>query len=455
MQTPAGYALVNGQFRATNWGAAMFNPSFKYRFPHILLGVLLGAAFLITGTAAWYLLKRTHVEFARRTFSLGLGVISLLIPLQLFMGDTVTAAMGQSQPPKVVAAEGNWDSTNTGYNLLIIPDQDGQRNIVQITVPCMGSVILNRDFTCTKPFAGLKATPRAQQPPMVFAFYGFHLMFYISMLMFFVTATGILLRLRGSLYTTRWFHRLTLIMSPAGVVAVLAGWVTAETTILLLATPVIPFYVALIGRGAEAISRRQMTTVRQLSATFLDYLQGIPTIKALGATTWARRTLAEASHELGNRTMAVQSVAFLSSAVMEFFSTFAIAIVATYIGLSLLKYIDIGGGPSGMSLQAGIFLLLLAPAYFQPLRAFAAAYHDRADALAASEPLVTLLSAPIRPPRRHEMESVDRIELRNVTVQYAGRTHPALSNISLSIDAGHKAAIVGPSVRGDGRGACA
>lgn len=206
--------------------------------------------------------------------------------------------------------------------------------------------------------------------------------------------------------------------------------------------------MALIGMGAEAISRRQMATVRRLSATFLDYLQGIQTIKALGATAWARRAVADASQELGNRTMAVQSVAFLSSAIMEFFSTFAIAIVATYIGLSLLKYITIGGGPTAMSLQTGLFLLLLAPAYFQPLRAFAAAYHDRADALAAGEHLVRLLSAPAQPERRQELESVQRIELRSVTVHYAGRTRPALSGISLCIDAGQKVAIAGPSGAG-------
>ncbi|GHO82681.1 thiol reductant ABC exporter subunit CydD [Dictyobacter formicarum] len=218
--------------------------------------------------------------------------------------------------------------------------------------------------------------------------------------------------------------------------------------LLLLATPVIPFYMALIGMGAEAISRRQMETVHRLSATFLDYLQGIQTIKALGATTWARRTIAEASQELGKRTMAVQRVAFLSSAVIEFFSAFAVAIVATYIGLSLLKYINIGGS-AGMSLQTGLFLLLLlAPAYFQPLRAFAAAYHDRADAWAASAHLTRLLSHAVPPGQRHELEQVQRIELSNVTVHYAGRGRPALSNISLRVNAGQKVAITGPSGAG-------
>lgn len=229
MQTPAGFTVVNGQFRPTDWLAAIFNPSFLYRFPHVLLGVLISASLLITGVAAWYLLKRQHLEFARRTFSLGLGIISILIPLQLYMGDTVALAMGGFQPGKIQALEGNWDSNNTGYNLLIIPDQSGQRNIVQIGIPGLGSIILNRDFTLTKTFPGLRQTPVDQQPPMVYVFYGFRVMFYLAIMMFTVTAAGVLLRLRGRLYTTRWFHWLTLIMAPAGVLAVVGGWVTAET----------------------------------------------------------------------------------------------------------------------------------------------------------------------------------------------------------------------------------
>jgi len=229
MQTPAGYTLTNGQFRPTDWLAAIFNPSFIYRYPHVLVGVLTSAAFLITGTGAWYLLKRQHLEFARSTFSLGLGIISILIPIQLYLGDTLAVAMGGFQPAKIFALEGNWDSTNTGYNLFVIPNQDQQRNEVQISIPGLGSLILNRDFTFTKPFPGLRQVPRNQQPPMVFVFYGFRVMFYLAILMFMVVATSILLRLRGRLYTTRWFQRLTLIMMPAGVLAVIGGWVTAET----------------------------------------------------------------------------------------------------------------------------------------------------------------------------------------------------------------------------------
>src|SRR5947209_4398289 len=172
MQTPAGYAEVNGQFRPTDWLAAIFNPSFFYRYPHMLLGVLISAAFLVTGIAAWYLLKRRHLEFARRTFSLGLGVIAILVPLQLFAGDSVAFAMESFEPPKMLAAEGNWNSTNTGDYLFIITDQQDQRNIVEIGVPWMGSIMWFHDFTLTKPVPGLQLVPPPLQPPMVFVFYG-------------------------------------------------------------------------------------------------------------------------------------------------------------------------------------------------------------------------------------------------------------------------------------------
>jgi len=229
MQTPAGYAEINGQFRPTNWLAAIFNPSFFYRYPHMLLGVLLSAAFLVTGIAAWYLLKRRHLEFARRTFSLGLGVIAILVPLQLFAGDSVAFAMESYQPPKMLAAEGNWNSTNTGDFLFIITDQQDQRNIVEIGVPLMGSIIWSHDFTFTKPVPGLQTVPLSLQPPMMFVFYSFHLMVYLGVLMFFVGFLSLLLRLRGQLYTARWFQRLALLMTPAGLVAIIGGWMTAET----------------------------------------------------------------------------------------------------------------------------------------------------------------------------------------------------------------------------------
>lgn len=254
-------------------------------------------------------------------------------------------------------------------------------------------------------------------------------------------------------YYARYIPQLWLtILTPAVLLLVVIpiNWLVG--LILMLATPIIPFYMALIGMEAEAKSRQHIEMLRLLSATFLDYLQGIPTLKALGSTGRASRQIAEASHELGRRSMHVQRIAFLSSAVLEFFSTFAIAIIATYIGLTLLNYLQIGAGLANMSLQTGLFLLLLAPAYFQPLRVFAAAYHDRANALAAVEHLVPFLASGRDARKRNEIKNnihdVERIEFQDVTLHYPGRTIPTFQELHFSMRAGQKIALVGPSGSG-------
>jgi ATP-binding cassette subfamily C protein CydD len=284
-------------------------------------------------------------------------------------------------------------------------------------------------------------------------------------------------------FYTRYVPRLIgMVLCPLLLLVVIfpTDWVSG--VILLLTTPVIPFYMVLIGKGAESVSRKQMAITRGLSATLLDYLQGMQTIKALGATARAEQTIAGASQELSERTLAVQRIAFLSSGVLEFFSTFAIAILALYIGLSLLNYIHLGTGPTGMSLQTGLFVLLLAPSYFQPLRAFAAAYHDRVDALAAAAHIIALLQAAPQPPettrssesqqsdqcyagtgeggevrpvpcacppqRRAYSDEMRYIELCHVMLRYPGRTSPALSDITLRIDRGERVALFGPSGAG-------
>lgn len=230
------------------------------------------------------------------------------------------------------------------------------------------------------------------------------------------------------------------------------NWVVG--TILLLSAPLIPLYMALVGLGAEDASRRQFDSLRRLSGYFLDRLQGLPTLRRLGYAEREPENIRRASESLGERTMKVLRIAFLSSTVLEFFATFSIAIAATYVGLALLGWIDFGGG-AALSLRDGLFLLLLAPAYFQPLRDFAAAYHDRADALAAAGDLMGLLDAP---------ESADSpegparngagvpgplmpptIELRGATVRYAGRKTPALDGATLRVPAAGSVALTGPS----------
>ena len=152
--------------------------------------------------------------------------------------------------------------------------------------------------------------------------------------------------------------------------------------ILLLSTPLIPLFMALVGWGAEAASREQQQTTLRLSGFFADRLRGIFTLSLMGCGQNELQRVELASQELRTRTMKVLRIAFLSSAVLEFFAALGVAGIAVYIGLGYLGYL--GESFSGISLQQGLFCLLLAPEAYQPLRQLAANYHDRAAARAAA-----------------------------------------------------------------------
>ncbi|XOT95610.1 ABC transporter transmembrane domain-containing protein, partial [Alcaligenes pakistanensis] len=134
--------------------------------------------------------------------------------------------------------------------------------------------------------------------------------------------------------------------------------------ILLLSTPLIPLFMALVGWGAEAASREQQQTTLRLSGFFADRLRGIFTLSLMGRGQNELQRVELASQELRTRTMKVLRIAFLSSAVLEFFAALGVAGIAVYIGLGYLGYL--GESFSGISLQQGLFCLLLAPEAYQP-----------------------------------------------------------------------------------------
>ncbi|WP_144630414.1 thiol reductant ABC exporter subunit CydD [Bordetella genomosp. 13] len=151
--------------------------------------------------------------------------------------------------------------------------------------------------------------------------------------------------------------------------------------VLLVTAPLIPLFMALVGWGAEAASRRHMRAFARLSGFFADRLRGLSTLKLHGRAEAEAQAVAQASSAVRERTMAVLRIAFLSSAVLEFFAALGVAGVAVYIGLTYLGYLDVRG--QALTLQAGFFCLLMAPEVYAPLRLFAAHYHDRAAARAA------------------------------------------------------------------------
>ncbi|MGK9165315.1 thiol reductant ABC exporter subunit CydD [Inquilinus limosus] len=224
-------------------------------------------------------------------------------------------------------------------------------------------------------------------------------------------------------------------------------WVSG--VILTIAGPFVPLLMALIGMKAADESRRQFRTLARMSAYFLDRLQGLATLRLFGRAEAEVEGIALAADAFRDRTMRVLRIAFLSSASLEFFASVAVAIVATYVGLGLLGHIGWGTAPH-LTLFSGLFVLLMAPDFFQPLRMLAAYYHDRVAAIGAAEGLAEVLDAPDAAPggARPMPEGDLEIVFDNVSVAFEGGARSAIRGASLRIGPGDHVALVGMSGAG-------
>lgn len=177
---------------------------------------------------------------------------------------------------------------------------------------------------------------------------------------------------------------------PAVIVAVVASLSWVAALVLLLAAPLIPLFMVIVGLRAQAASRAQLRETGGMNAFLLDRLRGLATLRALGAVDATAARLGDTAQSLRRRTMVVLRIAFLSSAVLELFSALGVAMVAVYVGFHLLGTLGFGAWGERLSLGEGLFVLLLAPAFFEPLRELAGVWHDRAAGEAALQALAQL-----------------------------------------------------------------
>ena len=228
MQTPTGFVRVHGQFQPKDWVSVLFNPSFPHRFFHMLFAVLIAATWLIAGISAYYLARGRHRPFSRRSLSVAMGLLAILLPWQLFIGDNVASTMFRYQPDKLITLEGNYNSRNSGFNVLVIPDPQAGKDIFQITIPNLSSLLGPHDLSGQAKTPGINTIPADDRPNVYALFYGFRVMFYSGLLMFATAMVGLYLRLRRKLYTSRRFLRWVTWTTPIGVLAIIGGWITAE-----------------------------------------------------------------------------------------------------------------------------------------------------------------------------------------------------------------------------------
>ena len=220
---------------------------------------------------------------------------------------------------------------------------------------------------------------------------------------------------------------------------------------LLASAPLLVLFMALIGRGALAASEGQMQVLARMGGYFLDRLRGLATLRVLGQADAEAGRIAAVAEDFRRRTMKVLRIAFLTSTVLELFAAGAIAGVAIMVALGLLDVLQ-GGPGSGLTLAGGLFLLLLAPDFFLPLRQLALHYHDRAGALAAAEALVAILDAPApgvpaAPVRAPRADGPPALGFDGVQLDYGGG-RIALAGGDLAVAAGETVALAGPSGAG-------
>jgi cytochrome d ubiquinol oxidase subunit I len=227
MQTPAGYALINGRFEPRDWMAIVFNPSFPYRLAHTVTGFYITTGFVVIGVAAWLLRRGGGGEAARRMLSLTLWLLLVLVPLQVVLGDLHGLNTLEHQPTKLAAIEANWERERRApLTLFAIPDQQAETNHLAVEVPLLGSLILTHDVDGELP--GLKDVSPQDRPPVAIPFFAFRIMVGVGLVMLALVLAGTLLRRGGRLYTNELFLRACQWAAPLGFVAVLAGWTTTE-----------------------------------------------------------------------------------------------------------------------------------------------------------------------------------------------------------------------------------
>ena len=240
-----------------------------------------------------------------------------------------------------------------------------------------------------------------------------------------------------SLYLPQLF--LAVIVPLVVLAAVLTqDWISAA--IIAVTIPLIPLFMALVGASTRERMDEQFHTLEQLGGHFLDVVAGLPTLKVFGRAKAQAAAIREITERYRATAMATLRITFLSSLILELVATVSVALVAVAIGLRLLD--------GQIGLQAGLFVLVLAPEAYLPLRQLGANYHASAEGMAAAEQVFAVLEKPAEPRgTRTDVPNpaVDPIVLDGLRVSYPGRSEPALCDISLTVEPGEVLAIVGPS----------
>ncbi|WP_417877960.1 cytochrome ubiquinol oxidase subunit I [Vibrio sp.] len=229
MQTPQGYEIVDGRAVPVNWFEVIFNPSFPYRLMHMGIAAFVSTALFVGASAAWHLLKGQRSSAVKKMFSMSLGMLVIVAPIQALVGDAHGLNTLEHQPAKIAAIEGHWSNANgepTPLILFGIPNMEQEKTDYALEIPVLGSLILRHSLT--KPIPALKDFPKDERPNSTIIFWSFRIMVALGMLMILQGFYSLWLRRKNALYSTHWFLKFSIFMGPSGLIAILAGWFTTE-----------------------------------------------------------------------------------------------------------------------------------------------------------------------------------------------------------------------------------
>ena len=225
MQTPTGHVYVDNQLIAQDWLQVIFNPSFPYRFTHMLLASIITTAFLVAGLSAWRLIKAPHDAAALKTLRTGVVLACFIVPAQVVVGDLHGLNTLAHQPAKVAAIEALWH-TERGAPLVLfaIPNPQSQRNDYAIEIPRGTSLVLKHDASAE--IEGLDKFP-GRTPPVAPVFFAFRIMVGMGLLMIALACTGAWMLRKGQ-HPPRWLLWTYSAFTFSGWIATLAGWLVTE-----------------------------------------------------------------------------------------------------------------------------------------------------------------------------------------------------------------------------------
>lgn len=244
-------------------------------------------------------------------------------------------------------------------------------------------------------------------------------------------------------------QKMTAVTTPLILAGCVAFYSPMAAVILLVTAPLVPIFMAIIGIATTRKSREQMDALAQLGGRFLDWIRGVNTLSRLGAVDIAVSDIANSSEDYRKRTMDVLKIAFLNSAVLEFLSALSIALVAVYLGFGLMGILPWAKGQLLTTYSTALFILLLVPEFYAPLRRLGAEYHVKGQATASAKSIAPMLGFKTKALGDIAMtlKSPPAFELKNITA-FGDDGRVRLSPTSLTFGAGERTAVMGESGAG-------